>query len=62
MTKALDLDQGDILSIVGAGGKTSFLYSLAAETEKPCLFTTTTKMRSLSREDNTVFFCLYRPP
>lgn len=42
----LDLNRGDIVSIVGAGGKTTFMYSLAEELryESKVLLTTTTKI------------------
>ncbi|WP_411681193.1 selenium cofactor biosynthesis protein YqeC [Clostridium thailandense] len=42
----LNLNRGDIVSIVGAGGKTTFMYSLAEElrNESKILVTTTTKI------------------
>ena len=42
----LDLNRDDVVSIVGAGGKTTFMYSLAEElrNESKVLVTTTTKI------------------
>lgn len=42
----LNLKKGDVISIVGAGGKTTFMYSLAEELrgENKVLVTTTTKI------------------
>ncbi len=42
----LNLNKGDVVSIVGAGGKTTFMYSLAEElrNESKVLVTTTTKI------------------
>lgn len=42
----LNLKKGDVISIVGAGGKTTFMYSLAEELrcENKVLITTTTKI------------------
>lgn len=46
LKEALDIDKGSMVSIVGAGGKTTLMYSLAEElrNEYKCLVTTTTKI------------------
>lgn len=55
----IDIKIGDIISVVGSGGKTTFIYNLAEELRKEkVLISTTTKM--LCPEENQVdyFFCL----
>lgn len=46
LNKILDLNSGDLVSIVGAGGKTSLMFTLAEELRKKhkLLVTTTTKI------------------
>lgn len=46
LTKLLNLQKGDIVSIIGAGGKTSLMFALAQELRKDykVLVTTTTKI------------------
>lgn len=48
----LNLKKGDVISIVGAGGKTTFMYSLAEELrgENRVLVTTTTKIYMPSKK------------
>lgn len=41
---ALRIDKGDVVAIVGAGGKTSLMLDLARTTHKPVCLTTTTKL------------------
>lgn len=45
---ALELNKGDIVTLVGAGGKTSILKILAAEIAKNVIITTTTHIQSLN--------------
>lgn len=55
----IDIKIGDIISVVGSGGKTTFIYNLAKEIKnEKILISTTTKM--LYPEENQVdyFFCL----
>lgn len=42
--EALRIEKGDAVAIVGAGGKTSLLFSLADALSKPVCLTTTTKL------------------
>ncbi|WP_338852155.1 selenium cofactor biosynthesis protein YqeC [Clostridium perfringens] len=59
MSDLIDIKIGDIISVVGSGGKTTFIYNLAKEIKnKKILISTTTKM--LYPEENQVdyFFCL----
>lgn len=46
LNEILDIKENAIISIVGAGGKTTFMYSLAQEfrNDNKCLVTTTTKI------------------
>ena len=46
LTKVFDIKKGDIITITGAGGKTSLMFSLARElsTLGRVLVTTTTKI------------------
>lgn len=56
----IDIKIGDIISVVGSGGKTTFIYNLAEELRKEkVLISTTTKM--LCPEENQVdyFFCSF---
>ena len=56
LRKALQLEQGGIISFIGAGGKTSLMYSLAEElvaAGKKVLTTTTTKIYMPANKDNT---------
>ncbi len=41
---ALRIDKGDVVAIVGAGGKTSLMWALAKALTKPVCLTTTTKL------------------
>ncbi|ELC8443181.1 putative selenium-dependent hydroxylase accessory protein YqeC [Clostridium perfringens] len=55
----IDIKIGDIISVVGSGGKTTFIYNLAEELKnEKVLISTTTKM--LCPEENQIdyFFCL----
>lgn len=55
----IDIKIGDIISVVGSGGKTTFIYNLAKEIKnEKILISTTTNM--LYPEENQVdyFFCL----
>ena len=55
----IDIKIGDIISVVGSGGKNTFIYNLAKEIKnKKILISSTTKM--LYPEENQVdyFFCL----
>ncbi|MGM0438629.1 MAG: selenium cofactor biosynthesis protein YqeC [Bacillota bacterium] len=45
--KALNINKGDVVTLVGAGGKTSILKILAAEIKKNVIITTTTHIQSL---------------
>ncbi|WP_415329958.1 selenium cofactor biosynthesis protein YqeC [Clostridium perfringens] len=59
LSDLIDIKIGDIISVVGSGGKTTFIYNLAKEIKnKKILISTTTKM--LYPEENQVdyFFCL----
>ncbi|MGM8258392.1 selenium cofactor biosynthesis protein YqeC [Clostridium perfringens] len=59
MSDLIDIKIGDIISVVGSGGKTTFIYNLAKEIKnKKILISSTTKM--LYPEENQVdyFFCL----
>lgn len=48
----IGLERKDVISVVGSGGKTSFLYALAKELQKSkVLVTTTTKMLRPSEEE-----------
>ena len=42
--EALRIEKGEIVAIVGAGGKTSLLFALAGAAYKPVCLTTTTKL------------------
>lgn len=42
--EALRIDEGDVVAIVGAGGKTSLMFALAEAAQKPVCLTTTTKL------------------
>lgn len=58
LSELIDIKNGDIISVVGSGGKTTFIYNLAKELRKEkVLISTTTKM--LCPEENQVdyFFC-----
>ncbi|MDZ5254535.1 selenium cofactor biosynthesis protein YqeC [Clostridium sp. LIBA-8841] len=58
LSDLIDIKNGDIISVVGSGGKTTFIYNLAKELRKEkVLISTTTKM--LCPEENQVdyFFC-----
>ncbi len=44
ITDALRIGEGDIVAIVGAGGKTSLMFALADAARKPVCLTTTTKL------------------
>lgn len=52
LNKILDLEVGSIVSIVGAGGKSTLMYTLAKELRKEyrCLVTTTTKIYVPNKE------------
>lgn len=55
---AFDLDYGDVVSIIGAGGKTSLMYylaRLAKEQEMRVLITTSTHIAIPDREDIKIF-------
>ena len=59
LSDLIDIKIGDIISVVGSGGKTTFIYNLAKEIKnEKVLISTTTKM--LYPEENQVdyFFCL----
>lgn len=59
LSDLIDIKIGDIISVVGSGGKTTFIYNLAKEIKnEKILISTTTKM--LYPEENQVdyFFCL----
>ncbi|EOU1756763.1 selenium cofactor biosynthesis protein YqeC [Clostridium perfringens] len=59
LSDLIDIKIGDIISVVGSGGKTTFIYNLAKEIKnKKILISSTTKM--LYPEENQVdyFFCL----
>lgn len=59
LSDLIDIKIGDIICVVGSGGKTTFIYNLAKEIKnKKILISTTTKM--LYPEENQVdyFFCL----
>ncbi|HAT4314030.1 selenium cofactor biosynthesis protein YqeC [Clostridium perfringens] len=59
LSDLIDIKIGDIISVVGSGGKTTFIYNLAKEIKnEKILISTTTKM--LCPEENQVdyFFCL----
>ena len=47
-SSALRLKKGDVITLVGAGGKTSILKILAGELEKNLLITTTTHIQTMS--------------
>lgn len=42
--EALRIERGEIVAIVGAGGKTSLMFALAKVADKPVCLTTTTKL------------------
>lgn len=44
ITEALRIDEQSSVAIVGAGGKTSLMFALAAAAERPVCLTTTTKL------------------
>lgn len=44
ITEALRVEKGDIVAIVGAGGKSSLMFALAEALPKPVCLTTTTKI------------------
>ena len=46
-SNALMVDKGDVITLVGAGGKTSILKILASEINKNLIITTTTHIQSL---------------
>ena len=48
LNKALKIDKGDVVTLVGAGGKTSVLKILAEEINENVIITTTTHIQSLS--------------
>lgn len=50
---------GDIISVIGSGGKTTFIYNLANELiDDKVLISTTTKMLHPTSEEVDYFFCL----
>lgn len=55
----IDTKKGDIISVVGSGGKTTFIYNLAKELIKEkVLISTTTKMLCPTKDEVDYFFCL----
>lgn len=55
----IDTKKGDIISVVGSGGKTTFIYNLANELiEEKVLISTTTKMLCPGKKEVEYFFCL----
>ena len=46
-SKALNINKGDVITLVGAGGKTSILKILAEEINKNVIITTTTHIQTL---------------
>jgi len=59
LREAFDINPGEIISLIGAGGKTSLLYALARELTqqgKLVITTTTTKIFPPSRSDSPCLF------
>ncbi|MGG7078961.1 selenium cofactor biosynthesis protein YqeC [Clostridium sardiniense] len=55
----IDTKKGDIISVVGSGGKTTFIYNIAKELIKEkVLISTTTKMLCPTKDEADYFFCL----
>lgn len=55
----IDTKKVDIISVVGSGGKITFIYNLANELiEEKVLISTTTKMLCSGNEEVDYFFCL----
>ncbi len=55
----INIRKGDVISVVGSGGKTTFIYNLARELIKEkVLISTTTKMLCPLKEEVDYFFCL----
>ncbi|GAA0070455.1 selenium cofactor biosynthesis protein YqeC [Clostridium sardiniense] len=55
----IDTKKGDVISVVGSGGKTTFIYNLANELiEEKVLISTTTKMLYPGKREVDYFFCL----
>lgn len=55
----INIKQGEVISVVGSGGKTSFIYNLANELkEGKVLISTTTKMFFPKENEIDYFFCL----
>lgn len=60
LTELFDINNGDVVSIVGTGGKTSLLFKLGNELRKNCrvLITTSTKIFMPSKEDYDFIFTM----
>lgn len=55
----INIRKGDVISVVGSGGKTTFIYNLAKELiNEKVLISTTTKMLCPTNKEIDYFFCL----